>query len=478
MDGWAAKIGRRGAGVVSLLALALLVVMAGTAVAAPAVGQGRVDASFGQDGRTLTRVPPPTQEEGSGPTKFGMSAGPHGEIFVFDGQAIAAYSARGVPNRHFGRGGLLALDTGIGPGFAVAAVAIDSHGRMVVAGTSTVAVPGVSGVGSLATVRRYLADGNPDQSFGSDGTITGDLGLPLVRSWACCTGATAVQVAPEMTVTGLTIDAHDRPVLTGSARTVATACDLVPMLASEGFVARLTPQGTADREFGGTGSVLLGGSWSRVLHPAIAHAGGIAVTVSSDQCRSPHIQALAMVGGNGGLDPSFGTGGLSPVGFGSVAALTVDRSDRVLLFGERWTEGAYGEGEGPFTKLARVLPSAAADSAFRKRGSTEIALPVQGAFTALAVDGRNRPLLAGWSISGKGQKRFAVERLTTGGKADPRFGRHGLATIGFGRRTNAEAQAILVDSQDRLVLGGIVKNATGSAKNRVSFGLVRYLTPR
>jgi hypothetical protein len=352
---------KRNIGTIAVLAL-LVVVPAAQA-------HGRLDRSFGTEGRTLSPIPPPVQEEAPGQVKFGMAEGPRGEIFVFDGEVIAAYSARGVPNRSFGQGGYLYLadeiryvpqSSGTRPGFALADVAVDSRGRIVVAGTIRFAVPGLSGEGTLATVRRYLPDGKLDPSFGSGGSVTSDLGLPLVLSWQYYPGSTTYQSPPEMEVAGLAIDSRDRPVLTGSARTVVTGCDLFPMLASQGFVARLTPAGALDSELSGRGSELPGGAWSSVLHPAVTGSAGISATVSRNECRSPHKQDLVRLDGDGGLNPSFGAGGLSSVGFQSVAALAVDHSNRILLFGERLQakDGAEATGLSLSPSLPASCPAA------------------------------------------------------------------------------------------------------------------------
>lgn len=481
--GWVFRTFLRKSAGVMLVALFAVLGVAWSAAAAPK--HGHVDPSFGKAGRTLSPVPPPPEEELSSEVTFGMAAGPRGELYVFDGGVIAAYSARGVPNRRFGEGGYLYPEPGVRlvplglgleaetlPGLTVADIAVDSRGRIVVAGITRAAIPGVGyRDGSLATVLRYLPDGRPDPSFGSDGAVTSTLGLPLLLSWQ--EYGTTFYVQPAIKVTGLEIDTHDRPVLTGSARTVLTSCDAAPFLESEGFVARLTPAGTLDPEFRGGGGELVGGSGSTLLRPAIRN-GRIAAAVAVDRCRSPHQQALVKFSQNGDPDPSFGAGGLSSVAFGSVAALALDSSKRILVLGERPREEWLGEGNGPFRKLARILPSGAADPAFRKRGSAEV--PSSGDFSALAVDGRDRPLLAGWSTVGgnAAYRRFAVERMTRAGKVDRNFGDDGLVTIGFGRKADAEGRAILVEGRGRLVVAGFVFGAHGIADS-TSFGLVRYI---
>lgn len=462
-------------GSVTSLLIALLVALSvassptGLAFAAE---HAHVDPSFGKHGRTLIPIPSPTEGEA---VKLRMAEGPRGEIYAYDDQVIAAYSARGVPNRRFGYDGVLSLGASIAPAFNLGGVAVDSKGRVVVAGSSEVAVPVSPELrGRLATVRRYLPDGRLDSSFGSGGSITSDLGLPLVLSWTSFPGGQPLPAPPRMTVTGVVIDPRDRPVLTGSADTVVAPCDVLFGLTPEGFVARLTTAGAVDPGFA---SEVVGGPWSSVDYPAIAHSGRISATVPIEPCRDLHRQALVMLGKNGGLDQSFGSGGLSSIGFGAVIALTVDHAGRILAFGQPEANESTGEGGEPFDKLARVLPDGAADPAFRKRGSTVVPLPRKGGFAALAVDGRNRPLLAGWAVPGGQQKhqRLAVERLTRAGKTDPRFGRHGLVTIGFGRAADAAAHGLLVDHHGRLILGGIVSNARGIP---TSFGLVRYIPPR
>ena len=206
--------------------------------------------------------------------------------------------------------------------------------------------------------------------------------------------------------------------------------------------------------------------------------GGVLVTVPSNRCRSPHQQALVALASNGHLDPAFGAGGLSSVAFGAVTGLALDPRGRALALGEAMSEEQYGEGEGPFTKLARFGASGASERAFGKHGS--VIVPFDGDPEALGVDARGRPLLAGWTLtdSSRPVRGFSIERMTRAGRVDRAFGHHGIATVGFGRGTNAEADAVLVDRRGRIVLSGLVSGARGR-QSGTSFGLVRYLpSPR
>src|SRR6266536_426685 len=125
---------------------------------------GSLDPSFGSGGKVTT-------DFGGFDLALGVAlqsdakivaAGQGGSSFDF---ALARYNADGSLDTSFGSGGIVTTDFGFGSGFG-GALAIQSDGKIVAAGRA----------GSDFVVARYNGDCSPDASFGSGGIVTTDFG--------------------------------------------------------------------------------------------------------------------------------------------------------------------------------------------------------------------------------------------------------------------------------------------------------------
>ena len=83
---------------------------------------------------------------------------------------VAAYRADGTPDPGFGTAGIVKTDI-LGGGDQANAVAVQPDGKIVVAGSAV-----RNGIDGDFALVRYNADGTPDQSFGTGGIVTTDLG--------------------------------------------------------------------------------------------------------------------------------------------------------------------------------------------------------------------------------------------------------------------------------------------------------------
>lgn len=114
---------------------------------------GQLDASFGSAG-TVLDVPG---------AAFALALQPDGKI-VAAGAGVARYAPHGSPDSSFGGDGKVPTDLG------VSGVVIQTDGKIVVAGSIA------RGRRTDVAVRRYLSDGTPDAEFGSGGRVITDFG--------------------------------------------------------------------------------------------------------------------------------------------------------------------------------------------------------------------------------------------------------------------------------------------------------------
>ena len=134
---------------------------------------GNLDTSFGTDGQVTTDFGSLEDD-----TAHGVAVQGDGKIVVVGvarGSSskdfgIARYNADGSLDNTFGSNGLVTTDLGSNREDGANAVAIQPDGRIVVGGYTK------PSSGQDFAVARYLSDGNLDSSFGSGGMVTIDFG--------------------------------------------------------------------------------------------------------------------------------------------------------------------------------------------------------------------------------------------------------------------------------------------------------------
>jgi uncharacterized delta-60 repeat protein len=337
---------------------------------------GHLDHSFSDNGKVTTQLSARHKKKNRLSRAYAGAIDSHGRIVAAglalgdlsgDRIALARYKSSGHLDRSFGDHG--EVRTLIGSRFggcSARAVAIDSDGHIVVAG---------SGQADSWLLARYKPNGKLDRSFGAGGSVT----TPFSNDFD---GAESVA-----------IDSQGRIVAGGFAkRDVA--------------LARYEPNGSLDPSFGNGGKV-------RTNFPGEVEARSIALdlqggTVAALESREPanvrHF-ALARYRDDGSLDGSFGNGGEVTTDFGghSVAeSVSLDKSGRIVVAGR-----ATGPGQRRFA-LARYLPDGELDPAFSHDGKKTTTFgsgnETQGA-NGTAIDRRGRIVAAGY-LRGK----FALAR--------------------------------------------------------------------
>lgn len=421
---------------------------------------GSLDRSFDGDGRLVIKATRYTSVGHSfevtrlQPTTMASAAAPDGELVVVDARRVLRFQADGRRQRQFSGDGRAAIRVAAGMSFQLAGVAVDSRGRVLVAGTTK--PTGATG-GSLAarvSLYRYLPDGKLDSRFGSKGVAGAQLG--------------------PMEATGLAVDSHDRPVLTGFSALTPSVCGATPVYLNTTVVARLTTQGNPDPTFGSVGT--FDDPLEDPHLPALTAGGTGLVYVSAperrcawtaDNFRPGGAPVASVLSADGGLVGRFPVRPAEPYGYGlegllEVTSLAVDRHDRIVLL---MTATPPEGGDEILQEVRRLLPDGSPDPRWQPWISDITGWGSEQPMEAITTDRRNRVILAGSLRGPEGEvassrlpiRGFAVMRLDAAGKAQTWFGRDGVGRAWFGKGTAATATQVFIDSRGRIVLGGTVE---------------------
>ena len=146
----------------------------------------------------------------------------------------------------------------------------------------------------------------------------------------------------------------------------------------------------------------------------------------------------------GGLDPSFGSGGLVTTTVGSggswAHALAVESDGKILAGGETSAGSA----------LARYNLDGSLDTSFGSGGTATNAI---GIIRALVLQPDSKIVVAGESSNGS-EPEFALARYNPGGSLDTSFGTGGKVLTPIAASGGGEAYAVAVQTDGKIVVGG------------------------
>ena len=298
--------------------------------------------------------------------------------------ALARYESDGSLDLSFGTGGSITTDFNSFADRAFA-VAIQSDGRIVVAGSTGFGTP--SGVGARTDygVARYEPNGTLDQSFGSAGLVMTDLigGSDNGHAIAVQPADGTIVVSGRVTSAGVSSLDH-----TG--------------------VVRYTPSGELDGSFGSGGRVTLmnsnlGEGLALLADGRILLAGNVKAGVS--------LLALGRLAPDGSDDDSFGVEGRVMTSFTPFddfgRAVAVDEAGRIVAVGR----AGQGSPANADFAVARYQANGALDQSFGSSGT--LTIDFFGAFdgaesVALQPDGGI--VVAGSATNGT-RARYALARI-------------------------------------------------------------------
>jgi uncharacterized delta-60 repeat protein len=221
----------------------------------------------------------------------------------------------------------------------------------------------------------------------------------------------------------------------------------------------LAAPGDLDPTFGNGGIVITSFGGSDVASAVVVQPDGKLVVAGRTNIAGNTVFALARYNANGGLDPTFGTGGLVTTDFGSTDqafAVALQGDGKIVTAGRRGSDvivarhNADGSLDTVFGSNGRVITNF---------GATEqaLALVLQPDGKIVVAGRTNKP-------APNGNFDFALARYESGGAVDNTFGTLGLVTTDFGGSVD-RAFAMALQPDGKLVVAG---------DSDANFALARY----
>jgi uncharacterized delta-60 repeat protein len=319
-----------------------------------------------------------------------------------------AAAGRGDPDRSFGGDGTAQLPAN---DTLLRAAAVQRDGKLIAVGEQ-----GREQGRVRLLVARFNRNGSLDRSFNP-----GPLGLPLLGgsggTYVGAVGTTANAVAVQ----------RDGKIVVAGSRTHATGTDTRGML-----ILRLNPNGTRDGSFSGNGVATALAKRSGEANAVALRGGRIVVagaaTLGPRSDRFARV-AVARFRANGSKDRSFGRRGARVLDFGRLSfanAVGILRNGKIALAGSQRHNLQATE-----LLAARLTARGSRDRRFSGDGVFVRQYARGAAYSAafdLAPGRRGKVVLAGVAVGDRGSAAVAV-RLTSRGRPDRGFSGDGAAYL-------------------------------------------------
>lgn len=307
------------------------------------------------------------------------------------------------------------------------AVVVQPDEKIVIAGYAAVA-----GAEGFAVVR-LLDDGTLDPDFGDAGVVTTPFGTRDARAHA------------------VALQADGKIVLAGWSRNSANR---------DVALARYDEHGDLDPEFGDGGTLVLPVGTSNDEAHAVAVQDDQRIVIAGFAVDGNEYDVLvARLLDDGTLDPEFNETGVNRVAFAdgeeAAHAIALDTSERILVAGEAHLDGVR------HIALARLGTNGVLDPSFGNGGKVTTLVGELAVARAIALSTRGRPVVAGRARVTGSKTDFAVARYASNGTLDPTFDGDGVVTFALGDK-NDEAFAAVLHEDDGVVLAGSTRSGSNT----------------
>jgi uncharacterized delta-60 repeat protein len=354
--------------------------------------------------------------------------------------AVARYNLDGSLDTSFSSDGKVTTDLGSGFSDYGISTALQTDGKILVAGTTYTNHNNTSSDISLV---RYNADGSLDSSFGTGGIVNANVGGYDNGN------SVAIQADGKILVAGNSSDAG------GSNYDFS--------------LFRYNTDGSLDTSFSSDGIVTtnLGGANDYAVSSLIQADGKIILFGQTDAGGGGSNFALVRYNADGSLDTSFAGTGIVNTNIGAqdaASSATLEADGKILVVGQIWNN-AYSSSD---IALVRYNADGSLDTSFGGTGKVTINIGARDYGSAITVEADGKILVAGTTSGSNNQNRdFVLIRYNPDGSLDSSFGNQGIV------KTNVGSSATDSDYASSITIepSGIIDVAGTSNGN---FALVRY----
>ncbi|MDB5332102.1 MAG: Delta-60 repeat-containing protein [Phycisphaerales bacterium] len=342
------------------------------------------------------------------------------------------------------------------PGAQADATALQSDGKIIVAGSGLYAGPALD-------LARFNPDGTLDRRFGVNGRVTTDLG------------------AAEGTINAVGVQRDGKIVVAGFRYTPGT-------IGISFLVARYLTTGALDTGFGTKGIATISFLGNDMASSLVIERNGEIDVAGGAQTNSqaPAKFALARLTAAGQLDSTFGKGGEVLTSFaatgGSINSLLIQPNGDLIATGATDSGNNYY-----YTTLVRYLPGGSLDPSFGSGGIVNSSTIPAFASGGIPVGAQTHPTFAALQSNGKidiattgsslvqdysQSNTLYVERFNANGSTDTTFGSAGLASYS---RDDILPNTVMIQKNGDIVVAGT--NVIETPVNSISqFLFVRFST--
>ena len=317
------------------------------------------------------------------------------------------------------------------------ALAIQADGKIVIAGNASWS----NGWVRASVLLRYNSDGSVDSSFGINGKVI---------------------TYGNITYAGVAIQTDGKIVAVGG-----NEIGQVP-----GFlVARYNLNGSLDSSFGSNGiTTTIIDTIRSGAHSVVIRTDGKIIVGGYNYINQATRYALACYNTNGVIDSTFATNGIFREWHGNrdgFVELVLKPNGQVIGVGSM-----YDSNSDYYLEIIQLNLDGSLDFSFGTSGMVRYQLAAGGHAYTVALQQNGKIILGGYvGIGSNPEFGFLLARFNSDGSSiDNTFGNNGIVKIGFGT-TNAMANSVVVQSDDKIVAVGSANGAFGIARCNVNGAL-------
>lgn len=402
---------------------------------------GSLDTSFNSTGKVVTDIasasvdfPISMQIQSDGKIVVAGSSNSSVEDF-----AVVRYNSDGSLDTTFNMTGKATLDVGTNSYDVIRNMEVLTTGEILVVGNSN-----ANGSEDFALVR-YSSDGSLDTSFNSTGIVLTDV-----------SGVGNTQLA------GILNQSDGKVVVAGSVE-FGNGGDI--------FLVRYEADGSLDTSFNTTGKVLsdVGSNSEDVVSHAQIQSDGKIVVVGYSDANGSNDFVVARYNTDGSLDTSFNSVGMviTDIGTGSTDyafGVAVQTDGKIVVAGSSDAGGSVD------FAVIRYNADGSLDTSFNSTGKvlTDIGTASGDTLSSVRIQSDGKLVVTGYSDV-NGADDSVVVRYNANGSLDTSFNSTGKVLTDIGTATYDGANALLIQTDGKIVTGGW-SDVNGTS----DFMLVRY----